>query len=589
VEAVRGVSLRVAPGERLGIAGESGSGKTVSALAITGLLPASARATGRVRFAGTDVGALRSPQRTALRGRHVGTILQDPLDSLNPALTVGSQIVETLRRHEPLDRAAARRRAIELLGQVGIPDAARNVDEYPHRFSGGMRQRAMIAIALSVEPEVIVADEPTTALDVTVQAQILELLVGLCEERTTALLLITHDLGVLAGVAHRIAIMHEGRVVEEAAVDDLFDRPAHPYTRSLLASIPRPDDTARPAVDPGDRPLLEVQQLTKDFPILRGGAIRRAVGSVRAVEDVTLTIAAGETLALVGESGCGKSTLARCVLRLVESSSGGVRFDGHDVLACDRRALRRLRRDIQLVFQDPYGSLDPRMTVAQLVGEPLAVHELGGDRHARAARVRELLGMVGLGPEHASRHPHAFSGGQRQRIAIARALATEPKLLVLDEPVSALDTSTRAQILALLGELQQRLGVSYLLIAHDLALVRAVAHRVAVMYLGRIVELGACAQIFATPAHPYTQALLSAVPIPDPRRERERRRIVLRGEAQTSPDAGTGCPFAPRCVHVQERCLVRDPPLAPVRGSGAPHSAACVLVMSENDDDQEVA
>ena len=590
VEAVRGVSLRVAPGERLGIAGESGSGKTVSALAITGLLPPAARATGSVRFAGTDVGALRSPQRAALRGRHVGTILQDPLNALNPALTVGSQIVEALRRHEPLDRAAARRRAVELLGQVGIPDAARNVDEYPHRFSGGMRQRAMIAIALSAEPEVIVADEPTTALDVTVQAQILELLVGLCEERNTALLLITHDLGVLAGVAHRIAVMHEGRVVEDAAVDDLFERPAHPYTRSLLASIPRPDDAAaRPAVDAGDGPLLEVLALTKDFPIVRGGAIRRAVGAVRAVEDVSLTIAAGETLALVGESGCGKSTLARCILRLVTSSSGDVRFDGHDVLACDRRALRRLRRDVQLVFQDPYGSLDPRMTVAQLVGEPLAVHGLGGDRHERAARVRELLGMVGLGPEHATRHPHAFSGGQRQRIAIARALATEPKLLVLDEPVSALDTSTRAQILALLAELQQRLGVSYLLIAHDLALVRAVAHRVAVMYLGRIVELGACAEIFAAPAHPYTQALLSAVPIPDPRRERERRRIVLRGEAQARPDTGAGCAFAPRCVHVHERCLEREPPLAPVRRSGAPHRAACVLAHPDNDDDQEVA
>ena len=540
VEAVRGMSLRVAPGERLGIAGESGSGKTVSALAITGLLPAAARASGRVRFAGNDLGGLRSSDRAALRGRHVGTILQDPLNSLNPALTVGSQIAETLRHHERLDRATARRRAVELLGQVGIPDPARNVDEYPHRFSGGMRQRAMIAIALSCEPELVVADEPTTALDVTVQAQILELLVGLCDERNTALLLITHDLAVLAGVAHRIVVMNAGRIVEEAPVDTLFERPAHAYTRALLAAIPRPDGaTAAPASDGGDArstraPVLQVGDLTKTFPIVRGGAIRRTVGAVRAVDGVSLTIGAGETLALVGESGCGKSTLARCILRLVEPSSGSVRFDGRDVLACDRRTLRALRHEMQIVFQDPYGSLDPRMTIAQLIAEPLAVHGLGGDERGRIARVRELLDMVGLRPEHAARYPRAFSGGQRQRIAIARALATEPKLLVLDEPVSALDTSTRAQILALLAELQERLEVSYLLVAHDLALVRAVAHRVAVMYRGRIVELAACEQIFAAPTHPYTQALLSAVPIPDPPLERRRRRM-LREAALTKP------------------------------------------------------
>ena len=540
VEAVRGVSLRVGPGERLGIAGESGSGKTVSALAITGLLPVAARASGRVRFAGNDVGGLRSSDRAALRGRHVGTILQDPLNALNPSLTVGSQIVEALRHHQRLDRTIARRRAIELLGQVGIPDAARNVDEYPHRFSGGMRQRAMIAIALSCEPELVVADEPTTALDVTVQAQILELLVGLCDERNTALLLITHDLAVLAGIAHRIAVMNAGRIVEEAPVDALFERPAHAYTRALLAAIPRPDGAAASAAsDAGPpsthAPVLEVRDLTKTFPIVRGGAIRRTVGAVHAVDGVSLTIGAGETLALVGESGCGKSTLARCILRLVEPSSGGVRFDGRDVLACDRRTLRRLRHEMQIVFQDPYGSLDPRMTVAQLIAEPLAVHGLGGGERGRGARVRELLDMVGLRPEHAARYPRAFSGGQRQRIAIARALATEPKLLVLDEPVSALDTSTRAQILALLAELQERLAVSYLLVAHDLSLVRAVAHRVAVMYRGRIVESAACEQIFAAPTHAYTQALLSAVPIPDPRLERRRRRM-LREKALTKPE-----------------------------------------------------
>ena len=321
--------------------------------------------------------------------------------------------------------------------------------------------------------------------------------------------------------------------------------------------------------------LLEVSELTKVFPIVRGGAVRRSVGALRAVDGVSLQIAPGETLGLVGESGCGKSTLARCILRLVEPSSGGVRFDGRDVLACDRRALRGLRREMQIVFQDPYGSLDPRMTVEQLIAEPLQVHGLGGDRSARRARVAELLRLVGLAPEHAARHPRAFSGGQRQRIAIARALATEPKLLVLDEPVSALDTSTRAQILALLAGLQERLGVSYLLVAHDLSLVRSVSHRVAVMYLGRIVELAAPEQLFEAPAHPYTQALLSAVPIPDPERERRRRRIVLRGEAQTTPPSGQMCPFEPRCFRSQERCRVELPMLEAVARPG--HRAACLF------------
>jgi oligopeptide/dipeptide ABC transporter ATP-binding protein len=320
--------------------------------------------------------------------------------------------------------------------------------------------------------------------------------------------------------------------------------------------------------------LLEVRDLTKVFPVVRGGAIRRTVGAVRAVDGVSLTIGAGETLGLVGESGCGKSTLARCILRLAEPTAGEVRLGGVDVLACDRRELRSLRHEMQIVFQDPYGSLDPRMTVEQLVAEPLRVHGLAGDRHGRRARVAQLLAMVGLSADHAARHPRAFSGGQRQRIAIARALATEPRLLVLDEPVSALDASTRAQILALLADLQERLGVSYLLVAHDLALVRSVAQRVAVMYLGRIVELAGCDELFDAPAHPYTQALLSAVPIPDPQLERRRRRIVLQGEAATDADAPTtGCPFAPRCFRSQDRCRQHDPALEQLADAG--HSAAC--------------
>jgi oligopeptide/dipeptide ABC transporter ATP-binding protein len=332
--------------------------------------------------------------------------------------------------------------------------------------------------------------------------------------------------------------------------------------------------------------LLEVAELTKAFAIVRGRAVRRTVGAVRAVDGVSLEIHAGETLGLVGESGCGKSTLARCILRLIEPSSGSVTFDGRDVLACDRRQLRHMRHEIQIVFQDPYGSLDPRMTVEQLIAEPLQVHGLAGDRRARRARVAELLRMVGLSAEHAARHPRAFSGGQRQRIAIARALATEPKLLVLDEPVSALDASTRAQILALLADLQGRLGVSYLLIAHDLALVRAVAHRVAVMYLGRIVELAGCEQLFDAPAHPYTQALLSAVPIPDPRLERRRRRIVLHGEAIAEPAAGPACRFEPRCLRAQERCRCQDPALDVFVRAG--QRAACFFPTPTSDDEEVV-
>ncbi|MGI8624948.1 MAG: dipeptide ABC transporter ATP-binding protein [Solirubrobacteraceae bacterium] len=572
IEAVRGVSFSVAPGERVGVAGRSGSGKTVSALSITGLLAPTARVSGTMRFAGGEAGGPRSRERRALRGRHIGMIFQDPLSSLNPTLTVGAQIAEPLRAHMHLSRAAARSQAVDLLGQVGLPDANRNVDEYPHRFSGGMRQRAMIAMALACEPTLVIADEPTTALDVTIQAQILELLVEQCEQRDTALLLITHDRGVLAGVAQRIVVMHEGRIVEEAAVDDLFRRPGHPYTAAMLADLALP---RRTQADGGRRtpPLLEVTDLTKAFPIVRGEAVRRTVGAVRALDGVSLTVEEGRTLGIVGESGCGKSTLARCILRLVEPSSGGVSFAGRDVLDCDRRELRALRREMQMVFQDPFGSLDPRMTVQQILAEPLQIHGVARSRRARSKRVAELLAMVGLEPEHAARHPRALSGGQRQRIGIARALATEPALLVLDEPVSSLDVTTRAQILALLEDLQARLGLSYVFVAHDLSLVRSISHRVAVMYLGRIVEIAGRDELFEHPEHPYTQALLSAVPVPDPVRERRRRRIALRGEVQAATVTARGCRFAPRCPRAQPRCTAEDPALLPTRADD--HRAAC--------------
>jgi peptide/nickel transport system ATP-binding protein len=585
VHAVRDVTFAVQAGERLGIAGRSGSGKTVSALSVTGLLPPSASVSGAMRFAGRDAGAPDSRERRALRGRHIGMIFQDPLSSLNPTLTVGDQIAEPLRAHLRLGRAPARARAIDLMRQVGLPDAARLADDYPHRLSGGMRQRAMIAMALACEPALVIADEPTTALDVTIQAQILELLVEQCEQRDTALVLITHDLGVLARVAHRIAVMEDGRIVERAPVDQLFAQPGHPCTVAMLDELARPR-RARSSAAGAAVPLLEVRDLHKSFPIVRGGALRRTIGTVDAVDGVSLTVHEGETLGIVGESGCGKSTLARCILRLVESSSGTVTYAGRDVAACDRRQLRALRRDMQMVFQDPFGSLNPRMTVEQIVGEPLQIHGLVRGRRALAERVASLLAMVGLEPEHATRRPRAFSGGQRQRIGIARALATEPRLLVLDEPVSSLDVSTRAQVLALLEDLQERLGLSYAFVAHDLSLVRSISDRVAVMYLGRIVEIARSDELFDHPQHPYTQALLAAVPVPDPARERARRRVVLRGEPDDAEGLSGGCRFAPRCPRAQPSCRVEDPQLAPTRSDD--HCAACFFA-GPPDINEEVA
>jgi len=649
VPVVDRIDLDVPRGGALGIVGESGSGKSVTALSIMGLLGSPGRVTsGSIELARRDLLTLPETQMRAIRGGRIGMIFQEPMTSLNPLLTIGDQIGEMLRFHRGADRSAARRAAIELLRVVEIPLAERRVDEYPHRLSGGMRQRAMIAIAIACRPELLIADEPTTALDVTIQAQILDLLRGLQRDLGMAIILISHDLGVVAEFAQRVVVMYAGRVVEQAPVHALFRRPLHPYTGALLASspklhrtearlvaiegmIPSPADppagcrfhprcafaqppckiaepamlelepthlaacirhtdygasvhaTARVALMPPplETPtpprhatndiLLEVENLTKHFPI-RPGFFGGSRSAVRAVDGVSFTVSRGETLALVGESGCGKTTTGRLLLRLLEPSSGRIRFAGQELTAMTDNALRAVRRDLQMVFQDPGASVNQRMTVGDIIAEPLVIHGIG-DRASQRARVRELLQRVGLEPDHATRYPHSFSGGQRQRIGIARALALNAKLLVCDEPVSALDVSIQAQIVNLMQDLQREFGLTYLFISHNLAVVRHIADRVAVMYLGKIVEIADKERLYADPKHPYTQALLSAVPIADP--DLARQRIMLQGDVPSPIDPPAGCRFHTRCPQAQPVCREREPPLVAV---GAGQIAACHLV-----------
>ena len=582
VHAVDDVSFAVAPGETLAIVGESGSGKTTIGLAILGLLDGRTQVTGRVQLDGRDLRTLAESELESVRGKQIAIVFQDSLAALNPVQRVGTQIAEAITVHESVGRAEARSRVIDLMGLVGLADPPRQVDQYPHELSGGMRQRVMIAMAIANDPAVLIADEPTSALDVTIQAQVLDVLERIQARTDTAIVLITHDLGVVAAMADRVMVLHEGRAVECADVDDVFYRPADPYTVGLLAAVPRldrravrqPDRQPGPPPDPGrdpgtDDPLLEVTDLVKQFPI-RGGIFRRPTGVVHAVDGVSFSLWRGETLGIVGESGCGKSTIGRAVLRLVEPTSGAVRFDGTDVVAASRRELRRLRARMQIVFQDPYASLDPRMSVAATIAEPMRIHDSYGTDGA--VRVAELLAQVGLAPADGARFPHEFSGGERQRIGIARALSLEPDLLVLDEPVSALDVPIQAGILDLLGDLQAELGIAYLFIGHDLAVVRQICDQVAVMYLGRLVETGTADDIFERPAHPYTQALLSAVPIPDPDRERRRRRIVLEGDVPSAADPPTGCRFRTRCWKAQDVCAEIDPELI---DRGQDHPVAC--------------
>ncbi len=540
VLAVDGISFEVRRGQTLGIVGESGSGKTVSALSVMGLTRAQgARVSGRILFEGVDLLTLPEQRMRALRGNELAIVFQDPLSTLHPLLRVGAQIVEAIRAHREVSRRAAREQAIALLDLVGIPGVGGHrisVDAYPHELSGGTRQRAMIAMALANEPKLLIADEPTTALDVTVQAQILALLRRLRQELGMALVLVTHDLGVVAEMADEIAVMHAGRIVERGSAEQVLAAPQHPYTQGLLRSMPTlerprepepavPEPTvAEPTVpepaasesavpEPAvPEPLLQVRDLVKRFPIARGVVFQCHVDAVEAVAGVSFELRRGETLGLVGETGCGKSTIARLIMRLLEPTGGEIRFQGHDIAHLKGAALRAARREMQIVFQDPYSSLNPRKTAGSIVAEPFAIHGLHPERSERRRAVRELMDTVGLNPEHHNRYPHEFSGGQRQRIGVARALALRPKLLVADEPVSALDVSIQAQILDLLRELQRELGLALLLISHDLSVVRQMADRVAVMRAGRIVELAPNETLYSSPAHPYTRELLAAVP-----------------------------------------------------------------------------
>ncbi|MGZ5912411.1 MAG: ABC transporter ATP-binding protein [Reyranella sp.] len=545
---VRDVAFQVGARETVAIVGESGSGKSVTALSIMRLVPkANGLVRGSIKLDGRELLTLSDDAMQQVRGNEISMIFQEPMTSLNPVLTVGFQIAEALRCHRNMSRGEAKAETVRLLDRVRIPSARSRVRDYPHRFSGGMRQRVMIAMALACRPKLLIADEPTTALDVTIQAQILELIKELQEEEGMSVLFITHDMGVVAEIADRTVVLYDGEQVETNETARLFAAPAHPYTRALLAAVPqlgsmagqrRPrrfltvDKTTGlsdvPAETPDTvassaRPLLEVSNLTTRFAI-RSGLFGGLSGRVHAVENVSFGIQAGETLALVGESGCGKSTIGRSIVRLVEPQAGSITLDGQDVLALDGRRLREMRRHMQIIFQDPFASLNPRQSVGAAIAEPLIGHGLA-DRTQAGERVAELLDRVGLAPDMASRFPHEFSGGQRQRICIARALAVQPKLIIADESVSALDVSIKAQVINLMLDLQASFGLSYLFISHDIAVVERVSHRVAVMYLGEIVEIGPRSSIFGNPQHPYTKKLMAAVPIPDPSRRRAKRRV----------------------------------------------------------------
>ncbi len=650
VHAVDGISYTVNRGEVVAIVGESGCGKSVSSLAIMGLLskPAGRVTKGRVLFEGRDLLELSDEEMREIRGRDISMIFQEPMTSLNPVLSIGEQIMEPLFIHLKMTDAQAKSRALELLQLVGITDGERRLEQYPHQLSGGMRQRVMIAIGLACNPKLIIADEPTTALDVTIQAQILELMKDLSRRLNIALIIITHNLGVVARYADRVNVMYAAHIIEQGTADDVFLRPLHPYTIGLMRSVPRldlprgvrletieglPPDLRSPP--PGCRfaprcpyrldacvqtdmilrdlapghataclradeivagtlvqalppaksaatatttesadPILKSNSLRKYFavPLSGSGFFSSKIATVKAVDDVSFSIAPGETLGLVGESGCGKTTVGRTVLKLEEPTEGTIRFTGVDITHSSPKQMREIRRGIQVIFQDPYSSLNPRMTVGQIIGEPLHVYSLVKDKKDEEQRVAELLRQVGLFDYMAERYPHQLSGGQRQRVGIARALALEPRFIVCDEPVSALDVSIQGQIINLLEDLQSRLNLSYLFIAHDLAVVRHISDRVAVMYLGRIAEVADRDELYANPKHPYTKALLDAAPIPDPRVERARAPRALKGEIPSPLNPPSGCVFHTRCPIADEECRRIVPQVRPI---GPRHVVAC--------------
>ncbi|MBT0566832.1 ABC transporter ATP-binding protein [Williamsia sp. CHRR-6] len=660
VDAVRGISFDLAPGACTAIVGESGSGKSVTSLAVMGLLPDTAEVSGSVVFDGQELLGRTDKQMTAIRGSEIAMIFQDPLSALTPVYTVEYQIIEALQAHRSISKKATAARVLELLELVGIPNPAARAKAFPHELSGGMRQRVVIAIAIANDPKLIIADEPTTALDVTIQAQVMDLLATLRRETGAGLMLITHDLGVVAGAADDVVVMYAGRAVERADAHELYRSPRMPYTVGLLSAIPRVDQervtalapivgnplilidlpvacpfhprcpaaidecrSAEPQLAPvaggpehlaacfrsgeiaGDGQLdgsdifppatlpdpvvasdraaretvLDVQGLTKTFPIL-SGLLKQRVGTVYAVNDISFDLKAGETLAIVGESGSGKTTTLLEVLAMEPTTDGTVILDGQQLNTLSRKQIREARKRVQIVFQDPMGSLNPRMTVQDIISEPLRAFGYSGEK--MRGRVRELMELVGLDPAHAPRFPAAFSGGQRQRIGIARALAINPKLVVLDEPVSALDVSIQASVINLLDELKRKIGVSYLFVAHDLSVVRHLADRVAVMYLGRFVEVGDTDSVFTDPQHPYTRALLSAIPIPDPELERTRDRVVLEGDLPSPTDEISGCSFHNRCplrktldTDQQQRCNTEIPTDAVIAPD---HVAACHFV-----------
>ncbi len=651
VHAVDGVSIHVEPGETLGIVGESGCGKTMTALSVMQLLPTGGHITGgSITLDGQEISSFSVDDMRQVRGNEIGMIFQDPLTSLNPTMTVGKQIAEAVKLHRGVSTEQAMDRAAEVLNLVGLPQARERINEYPHQFSGGMRQRVMIAMALACEPKLLIADEPTTALDVTIQKQILELIDSLRLRLGMSVILVTHDLGVIAGRADRVAVMYAGKIAETTDTATLFGNPRHPYTEALFQSLPdkaaegkerlysipgMPPDLMHPpagcrfaprcryatdrcgqqeppldgaaaghryacfypvgepewsqakptaehvgapqpelaVTDGGASPmLLSVEHLVKDFPVTRGAILQRRIGFVSAVADVSFAIRTGHTFGLVGESGCGKTTIGRLVVGLDKPTNGMINFDGKDLSKSSGREYRRQRQDIQFMFQDAYASLDPRMRAGTVLAEPLVVQGIGS--HAeRRKRVEEMLERVGLPRSAVERYPHEFSGGQRQRLGFARALMLSPKLIVADEPVSALDVSIQAQILNMMRDLQRDFGLTYLFISHDLAVVRYLSTQIGVMYLGKLVEIGAADDVYLRPAHPYTRGLLDSAPVADVAAEHAKEKAGVTGELPSAIHPPSGCRFRTRCPLAEDICAEVEPPLRPFPGTG--HMAAC--------------